>query len=192
MAKRHRWEWDQGEHSWGEKWTSDRSKTCQDCGLRADRFGVGRDSYWTWTYPDGHMIDSHDHATPPCEVTLIVVEDLGREPLRQAEVVEEMLDKVMRSRIPARIDDPLQRCMHCKWCNYGLQRWSLDEPWVSVFGNVQCEKAPLVDGDAFGGHEPGSPVATRPDPEPEPEPEMVPDLSVLPAPVIPIIPKMGA
>jgi hypothetical protein len=51
-------------HQWIKHDSVGRSKTCDRCRLRADRFGIGRTSYWMFSYPGQRAVQSRN--VPPC------------------------------------------------------------------------------------------------------------------------------
>ena len=54
-------------HAWRHHDSSARSKTCERCQIRVDRFGVGRRSYYVWSYSADRRGDTQDGTTvPPC------------------------------------------------------------------------------------------------------------------------------
>lgn len=52
-------------HNWLNHDSSGRSRTCQQCGMRTDRFGVGKTSYYIWSLPGGPGGDTQGGETIP-------------------------------------------------------------------------------------------------------------------------------
>lgn len=56
---------DPEKHQWLHHDGSGRSRTCNKCRLRTDRFGTGRNSYYTWSLPGGPGGDTQNGETIP-------------------------------------------------------------------------------------------------------------------------------
>lgn len=52
-------------HRWETREWPDRERTCRRCGVRARRYGNGRDSYWGYLWPDAET-ESFDTRVPAC------------------------------------------------------------------------------------------------------------------------------
>lgn len=52
-------------HKWATREWPDRERTCTECGVRARRYGIGRDSYWGYIWP-GEEAEEFPGHVPPC------------------------------------------------------------------------------------------------------------------------------